>query len=423
MQYETFIRDVLTLTPNIIVYHVGQQLGAHFAQHGIVATTDYDFNLDGYTATGACQSTVSPKAHAIIDTRWDARNQSIYHDVDLGWLDVAWQGQTLQVLRLEFMTSGCGNVQWQWIIAETQELANAFFAAVCAWNTEIRADQELLVFEEGHWQKSQDLRQAIRQASFESLVLAGSLKHDIRTDLEQFYAARATYARYGIPWKRGILFIGPPGNGKTHAIKALVNQLQLTCLYVRNFTGPHSSEHQNIRRVFQRAQEATPCVLVMEDIDTLVNDHNRSFFLNEMDGFKPNEGVVTLATTNYPEQLDPALRNRPSRFDRKYHFDLPASSERQTYIARWNEQLQPELRLSAQGVQQVAEQTEGFSFAYLKELFLASMMAWLPIAQPGAMERVMVEQVQGLRIEMDSGQRLLPAEAIFTDGLAVAEDD
>ena len=167
-------------------------------------------------------------------------------------------------------------------------------------------------------------------------------------------------------------------------------------------------DEYSIRAVFERARASAPCILVLEDLDSLVTPTNRSFFLNELDGFAGNAGILTLATTNHPERLDPAIIDRPSRFDRKYPFDLPAVDERRVYVAQWNASLQPALRLSEAAAAQIAEQTEGFSFAYLKELFLSAMMRWIATAQPGTMEQVMGEQVDVLREQMVS-TALLPA--------------
>src|SRR5262249_35575934 len=145
---------------------------------------------------------------------------------------------------------------------------------------------------------------------------------------------------------------------------------------------------------------------VLEDLDSLLNDENRSFFLNELDGFAANIGVILIATTNHPERLDPAILDRPSRFDRKYPFDLPALPERLAYITMWSASLQPALRLSEDGKTKLASATEGFSFAYLKELFLSSMMRW--INQQGNMEQVMLEQESVLREQMVSAQNQTP---------------
>ncbi|MHC5732130.1 MAG: ATP-binding protein, partial [Nostoc sp.] len=101
-----------------------------------------------------------------------------------------------------------------WILADSKELAKSFFAAVCEWNSEIR--DEVLVFENGDWNKDKNLFQSIKGANFENLILNGNLKQDIQDDLINFFASEETYTAYNVPWKRGILLIGSPGNGKTH---------------------------------------------------------------------------------------------------------------------------------------------------------------------------------------------------------------
>jgi len=320
---------------------------------------------------------------------------------------VQWQDNTLDVLVLN-----CDDGQYHkfryWILADSEDIARKFLAAVCKWNTEIRG--EVLVFDNGQWYKDEHLFQDIKGATFDNLILRGSLKQDIRDDLVQFFAARDTYEEYGIPWKRGILFVGPAGNGKTHTVKALINSLEQPCLYVKSFKLPGAPDEISIRLVFERARRTSPCVLVLEDLDALVTSQNRSFFLNELDGFAANIGIVALATTNHPERLDPAILDRPSRFDRKYPFDLPEMPERHAYINMWNASLKPKLRLSEEGAVKISESTEGFSFAYLKELFLSSMMRWINNPQPGTMEEIMAGQVSVLREQMVSASTFSAAE-------------
>ena len=243
--------------------------------------------------------------------------------------------------------------------------------------------------------------------------MRGNLKHEIRDDLVQFFNSRALYEEHDVPWKRGILFVGPAGNGKTHTVKALLNSREQPCLYVKSFRAPHTqgADEVNIRQVFDRARRTAPCILVLEDLDSLVTPQNRSFFLNELDGFAANIGIVTLATTNHPERLDPAILDRPSRFDRKYPFELPELAERKAYIMLWNDALKPMLRLSEHEVDKISEVTEDFSFAYLKELFLSSKMRWIANPQQGAMANVMTEQVNKLREQMVSASAYTEPEA------------
>ena len=76
-------------------------------------------------------------------------------------------------------------------------------------------------------------------------------------------------------------------------------------------------EEGSMQEVFNKARQLSPCVLILEDMDSLINDRNRSFFLNQLDGIEGNDGLLILATTNHFDRLDPALNSRPSRFDRK----------------------------------------------------------------------------------------------------------
>ena len=258
---------------------------------------------------------------------------------------------------------------------------------------------EILVFDAGYWEKSEELFNSIKAASFDDLILPRSLGEELRNDLPRFFASRETYERYGVPWKRGVLLIGPPGNGKTHAVKAMVNRLGVPCLYVKSLEAC-DGENACIRKVFARARHNQPCLVVLEDIDSLITDKNRSFFLNELDGFASNTGVVVIATTNHPERLDPSILDRPSRFDRKFYFELPAADERLRYARRWNDALQAEMRVDARVLAEVVRLTDGFSFAYMKELFVSAMMEWINSPGPKEMGAVLPERVARLREQM-----------------------
>jgi len=148
-----------------------------------------------------------------------------------------------------------------------------------------------------------------------------------------------------------------------------------------------------------------PCVLVLEDLDSMIDKENRAFFLNELDGFYSNTGVVVLATTNHPEKLDTSILDRPSRFDRKYYFQLPADAERRAYIAKWNCELQPEMRVSEESVARVVSETQDFSFAYLKELFMTSMVQWLSTGGARPMGEVLIAQTELLRSQMKTKKK------------------
>ena len=427
MSREQIIREALTLPTTAIEYHVSQYLAEKFPEKVLVEGNDGLFNVEIYAKDGHCTLEMQSSVHNQVATRWHGREMStmfpqqsmryigamgmiagspIPEDQEMSdvaknaWFTVKWQDHTLDILTMHWTNSFSQGTYAYWILCESQAVAKDFIKAVCRWNAELRG--EVLVFSGGCWRKDAHLFQAIQGASFDNLILKGNLKQQIREDLEQFFAMRQTYEEYGIPWKRGVLLVGPPGNGKTHTVKALINALNMPCLYVKSFRAEHVTEEDNINTVFERARKSAPCILVLEDLDSLLTPYNRSFFLNELDGFAANAGIVTLATTNHPEKLDPAILDRPSRFDRKYPFEVPEQPERLAYITLWNETLKPSLRVSEEGAIKLSELTVGFSFAYLKELFLSSMMRWVSSVGEGSMEQTMVGQVDVLREQMVS---------------------
>jgi AAA+ superfamily predicted ATPase len=157
--------------------------------------------------------------------------------------------------------------------------------------------------------------------------------------------------------------------------------------------------------VFKRARLNAPCVVVLEDLDAMIDKDNRAFFLNELDGFHPNTGLVVLASTNHPEKLDSSILDRPSRFDRKYYFQLPADAERRAYVDKWNYELQPEMRVSEESVTRVVSETQDFSFAYLKELFVTSMVQWMSSGGSASMDEVLLGQTELLRGQMNTRKK------------------
>lgn len=397
MGIENFIKDALHNPNDYIAYHVGRELAELYPAKAIIEGDTGSFDLEAFERAKKCSVVHETLLFNHIKTDWLGPGKRPQRTIENSWTNVLWNGHLFDVVFVTF-TEHCYPSRHFWIVAEDPKLADEFFAAVCDWSNEVRG--EVLIFHDGEWVRSKELYESIKTASFENLILREGLKHEIQNDFTQFFASRAIYEQNTIPWKRGVLFIGPPGNGKTHTVKALVNYLGQPCLYVKALKSEYETDEENMRRVFARARMTTPCLLVLEDLDSMIDEKSRSFFLNELDGFEANTGIVVVATTNHPDKLDPAIVDRPSRFDRKYQFDLPGPTERAAYIAMWNAKLQPELRLSAAGANEVARTTEAFSFAYLKELFLSSMMHWASACDGQSMGEVIVDQAGRLRSQM-----------------------
>jgi AAA+ superfamily predicted ATPase len=395
MTIENFIRDALYKPNDYIAYHVGRELAELHPGKSILEGHGY-FDFDAFVRDEKCSVIEEKSVFHHVTTEWMGNGKEQRDHVVNSWLNVLWKGQLLDVIFITW-SDGCYRRRHYWIVADQKQLAADFFDAVSDWGCEVRG--EILVYHEGYFEKDKELFESIKTSTFDNLVLRGSLKEEIQNDFSQFFDSREIYERYAIPWKRGAIFIGPPGNGKTHTLKALINQLGKPCLYVRSFKSEGETEAENIAEVFERARMA-PCVVVLEDLDSMIDNKSRAFFLNELDGFQSNNGVVVLATTNHPGKLDSSILNRPSRFDRKYHFHLPADAERLAYVMKWNDELQTDLQVSENGAAQVVSATEGFSFAYLKELFVASMVQWMSEGRSRSMDDILLAQTDVLRGQM-----------------------
>lgn len=141
-----------------------------------------------------------------------------------------------------------------------------------------------------------------------------------------------------------------------------------------SYAGP---EHA-VSQIFTKARQSAPCILVFEDLDSLITPAVRSYFLNEVDGLQANDGIFMIGSTNHLDKLDPAFKSRPSRFDRKFEFKDPDAGERVLYCEFWRNKI-----LKGDGgvefpralCDKIAGITAGFSFAYLQEAFVGALLA------------------------------------------------
>ncbi len=142
-------------------------------------------------------------------------------------------------------------------------------------------------------------------------------------------------AKLGLEAVKGVLLVGPPGTGKTLTARALAEELGVSYIAIAGpeIMGKYYGEAETrLRGVFERAAKASPCLIFIDEIDSLAPDRNKvegevekrvvAQLLTLMDGFARTEGVIVLAATNRPDHLDPALR-RPGRFDREIQYRVP----------------------------------------------------------------------------------------------------
>ena len=237
-------------------------------------------------------------------------------------------------------------------------------------------ERTILVYD-GYWYGSRELFEQVQHSSWDDVILNEKMKRELQRTVVRFFNSEEQYKRLNAPWKRGLIFYGPPGNGKTISLKALMHSLSVrkrpvVSLYVKSIDYSYQ-----MRAVFTIARQQAPCLLILEDVDALVTKDLRSYFFNEIDGLENNNGICIVATTNHLEKLDPGLAKRPSRFDRKYLFPLPDLGERIQYAEYWRGKLQANKDIDFPKVlcPKIAAITGDFSFAYLKEAFIATLLA------------------------------------------------
>jgi hypothetical protein len=186
-------------------------------------------------------------------------------------------------------------------------------------------------------------------------------------EIQMFWEKEAIFKEYKLAYKRGILLWGCPGGGKTSLLQILMKDVIDRDGVVVKFTNPGLFTEG--MRIFREIQPTTPIVIMMEDIDSILDAYNESNVLNILDGVDRLERAVYLATTNYPQRLGARILNRPSRFDKRFMIGYPNAESRMLYLRHIiGDSKVKELKID---LHKWVRDTEKFSIAHLKELFVA----------------------------------------------------
>lgn len=255
----------------------------------------------------------------------------------------------------------------------------------------------------------QDVALPPNSYDWDRVVLDPTLMRLVQDDFESFLKREGWFKQHRLPFRRGYLFYGPPGNGKTSVLRVMASHPVISA---------HSLDFSNeeldngaLTTVFEEAGRCAPSLVLFEDLDRLYGQtttrDNRTritlqHLLNCLDGLAQHEGVIVVATANDPTALDPAILRRPGRFDRVVPFRPPAASLRHEYFRRLSVRPFDEETLA-----RAASEADGFSFAQLREGYI--LAGQLAFGREGEEVRPedLLEGIRMVRVEAQTvGSRL-----------------
>lgn len=217
----------------------------------------------------------------------------------------------------------------------------------------------------------------VPKVTFDDVAGATELKKDLSHVIE-FLKDSSSFKELGAKMPKGIIFYGPPGTGKTLMAKAVAGTAGVPFFsvsgsdFIEMYVGLGA---KRVRTLFQKAREAAPCIVFIDEIDAVggvrngasshsENNQTINSLLNELDGFNGSEGIFVIAATNRIEDLDPALI-RPGRFDKQLAVPLPEKEDRLSILKvhAKNKKFAEDVRW-----EELAATTVGFSGAALASM-------------------------------------------------------
>ncbi|MDJ0945463.1 MAG: AAA family ATPase [Kiloniellales bacterium] len=216
------------------------------------------------------------------------------------------------------------------------------------------------------------------------LILPEKTLRQLERNIVEFAQQRCELRQLGQATKKGLLFHGPPGTGKTHTVSYLSSRLpDHTTLIVAGDQVGVLGEYFTLARLLQ------PAILVIEDVDLIAQERTAmespwqqvqlNKLLNEMDGLREDAEIFFVLTTNRPDTIETALAGRPGRIDQAIEFPLPDADCRARLVALYGSGLS----VSAEVVERIIARSEGVSAAFVKELMRRAAQASLAARRKG----------------------------------------
>lgn len=204
--------------------------------------------------------------------------------------------------------------------------------------------------------------------TWDDVYLPENIRIQIKSSVEGFLTSEQRYKSKKIPWKKGLLFWGPQGTGKTSSIKLICSEYNLKPVTIQ---AGHANTDEILEEAFYYASEHGPSLLFLEDLSDLLQQVQINHFLNLMDGINSKDGVFIIATANDISKIQQNITDRPSRFDRKIEFPLPDYEMSQKYLFNSFKNT-----ITEENYKEIINITikNKFSYAHLQELYFSSFL-------------------------------------------------
>jgi len=163
----------------------------------------------------------------------------------------------------------------------------------------------------------------------------------------------------GATYKAGLMLYGPPGSGKSCTLK-IVSKKLIEKGGIVFYASCHPATINNFLAQFSKIENNRKCIVILEDIDSLVDTFGETYYLEMLDSAKTIDNVLFIATTNYPDRLDPRIYNRPGRFSHILKIGLPTLKAREAYLKA--------VLKNHRDVETIVNESEGFTIDHLTSL-------------------------------------------------------
>jgi hypothetical protein len=232
---------------------------------------------------------------------------------------------------------------------------------------------------------------APKPISPENIVLEAEIMQIIQRNVFDFFAHSAQLAQHKVPLNRGLLFYGSPGTGKTFTCHYIYHELKnVTCIVASGQSLVHIKSVCNIARMLQ------PTLVILEDVDLVFASREINLYssalgelMDQLDGFKPDDNIVFILTTNSLDRMEKAIKDRPGRINQIVYFDLPNRELRLRYLKSYLSHCNTEKI----DFENLSKKIDGVSQAFIKDWVFRAIQVALENKSYEKQEIVVLEEV------------------------------